>query len=178
MTQHSVEKLGFKSYLLGIHFNFTITWHIKVCILETCSQLANVCKSPRYKVHIQLESSLSTWKQWSALTTYLRSNRIEMNHSPYLNGPVVIWRFHRAFTFQFTTCKLLSSSSPHNCLLVVVCCLVRHSIRLVSYWRVQITFLSLGADIVDCGLPEEGLGPEVPWWAMVYSDDDAKKREK
>ena len=128
MTQYSVEKLGFKSYLLSIHLNFTITWHIKVCILETCSQLANVCKSPRYKTARKFPFSLKTVISFDQLPE-IQENRNESLTMPQWSCSYL----EISQNLHFTTCKLLSSSSPGNCLPVVVCCLVRHSIRLVSY---------------------------------------------
>ena len=84
-----------------------------------------------------------------------------MNHSPCLNGPVAIWRFHRTFTSPPVCCSAAAVQAVAFQLLSAAWS------DILSDWyhpgesRSPSWKLGLGAGVVDCGLPEEGLGPEV-----------------
>ena len=151
MTMHDSILSGEAWFqLLHIHLNFTITW---ACQSLHSWNLFTTCKCMQIS---KIQSTYTARKFSFNLKTVISFDQlpeIQENRNESLTMPQWSCSYLEiSQNLHFTTCKLLSSSSPHNCLLVVVCCLVRHSIRLVSSWRVQITFLEAGPGCWCSGL--------------------------
>ena len=128
MTQHSVEKLGFKSYLLSIHLNFTITW---ACQSLHSWNLFTTCKCMQIS---KIQSTYTARKFSFSLKTVISFDQlpeIQENRNESLTMPQWSCSYLEiSQNLHFTTCKLPSSSSPHSCLPVVVYCLV----NILSDW--------------------------------------------
>ena len=101
-------------------------WTISINFIEHTYQTKSIQKAtdawikPQRKVAALVGAMAS-----DAVTSYMASHITKTTmHNSIHSAPMVptaIWRLHRTSTLQFTTHELLSSSSPHNHLPIVVC---------------------------------------------------------